>query len=163
MPKMGRRRSCRNCGRCVLGCSARRQMGQPASSWPSALDQRRPPVTTGAGSSEVVRREGPGDAACGRVAAGAQTVRRRRGRPGRRRPRARRPSWQDSGIPCEPRLFVDPGPLRGRAVDRRPPGPRAAHAVRRPERRLHHLALFRPPQLLLQPRLAAAGREHPAA
>ena len=157
-PKMGDYDRCRDCGRCVLGCP--HGVKWDSRRYLAIARERGARVITGcrASGSRSRTAERPASGHQGRMVAPVPPG--RSGRPGRRgldTPAILR-QLRDS-LRAEP--LRGPGPLRGRRVQRLPADARDAHAVRGAEGGLHHLALLRLSQLLLQPRLATPGRGHP--
>ena len=71
------------------------------------------------------------------------------------------PLLERSGIPLRAQAVRRPRVVRHGDARGRASGSRPSHAVLCPEGRIHHIPLFRSPELFLQPRLAAPGRGHP--
>ena len=119
MPKMRRRETCGNCGRCVLGCPS-------GAKWDSreflrtALD-RGARLATGCRVTERPRRERPGYRGGGPGRLPARDLPRGCRRARRRGPRHAGHS-REFRHPLRGRFVRRSRPLRGRAMDRCPPG-----------------------------------------
>ena len=148
LPKMRRSESCRNCGRCVLGCPS-------GAKWDSreflriAMDHGARLITNCPVRAVVVRNGRAAGVAAGRGAE-AQILSRGRRRPGRRRIRdAGHPS--ELGNPLRSVVVRRSRSLRGRSLEQRASAAGDLHALRRAAGGLHSVALFRLSELFFQP------------